>query len=46
MILIVYENGEFYISNFDLNNYYDLGIYIIEKFDVNKVWFVVLFDVD
>ena len=35
LILIVHENGEFYTSNFDLNNHYDPGIRIIEKFDAN-----------
>ena len=46
LILIVHENGEFYTSNFDLNNHYDLGIRIIEKFDANKVWSAALFDAD
>ena len=46
LILIVHENGEFYTSNFDLNNHYDPGIHIIEKFDANKVWSAALFDAD
>lgn len=32
-ILIIQENGEFYTTDFDLNNHYDLGIRQIEKFD-------------
>ena len=46
LILIVHENGEFYTSNFDLNNHYDPGIRIIEKFDANKIWSAALFDAD
>ncbi len=34
------------MSNFDLNNHYDPGIRIIEKFDANKVWSAALFDAD
>ena len=45
-ILIVMENGEFYTTNFDLNNHYDPGIRTIEKFDPNKVWSAALYDAD
>ena len=45
-ILIVMENGDFYTTNFDLNNHYDPGIRIIEKFDPNKVWSAALYDAD
>ena len=45
-ILIVHDNGEFYTTDFDLNNHYDPGILIIEKFNSNKVWSVALFDAD
>lgn len=31
LILIVQENGEFYTTNFDLNNHYDPGICVIEN---------------
>ena len=46
LILIIMENGEFYTSNFDLNNHYEPGIRIIEKFDPNKVWSAALYDAD
>ena len=46
LILIVMENGDFYTTNFDLNNHYESGIRIIEKFDPNKVWSAVLYDAD
>lgn len=45
-ILIVQENGEFYTTNFDLNNHYDPGICVIEKFNANKVWSAALYDAD
>ena len=45
-ILIIQENGEFYTTDFDLNNHYDSGIRQIEKFDPDKVWTAVLYDED
>ena len=45
-ILIIHENGEFYTTDFDLNNHYDPGIRQIEKFDPDKVWTAVLYDED
>ena len=46
LILVVMGNGEFYTTNFDLNNHYEPGIRIIEKYDANKVWSAALFDAD
>ena len=46
LILIVMDNGDFYTTNFDLNNHYEPGIRIIEKFDPNKVWSAALYDAD
>ncbi len=45
-ILVVLENGDFYLTNFDLNNHYEDNIRILEKFDANKVWTAVLYDAD
>ena len=45
-ILVIMENGEFYTTNFDLNNHYEPGIRIIEKFDTNKIWSAALYDAD
>ena len=45
-ILIVHKNGEFYTTDFDLNNHYDTDIQIIEKFDADKVWTAALYDAD
>ena len=40
------RNGDFYLSNFDLNNHYEENILRIEKYDDGKIWTVVLFDAD
>ena len=45
-ILVVLDNGEFYISNFDVNNHYEDNIQVIEKWRPNKVWTAVLYDAD
>ena len=45
-ILVVLDNGDFYLSNFDANNHYEDNIKIIEKYDGHKVWTAVLFDAD
>ena len=45
-ILVVLDNGDFYTTNFDLNNHYETNIKVIEKFDPNKVWTAVLFDAE
>ena len=45
-ILVVLQNGDFYLSNFDVNNHYEENILAIEKFDAGKVWTAVLFDAD
>lgn len=46
MILVVLNNGDFYITNFDVNNHYEDNILLIEKYDPAKVWTAVLFDAD
>ena len=46
MILVVLKNGEFYLTNFDINNHYEQNILRIEKFDSNKVWTAILIDRD
>lgn len=45
-ILVVHKNGEFYTTDFDLNNHYDSDIMILEKYDTDKVWTAVLYDAD
>lgn len=45
-ILVILENGEYYLTNFDSNNHYDNNILRIEKFDDKKIWTVALYDAD
>ncbi len=45
-ILVVLSNGDYYLSNFDLNNHFEENILRIEKYDGDKVWTAVLFDAD
>jgi topoisomerase-4 subunit A len=45
-ILVVLDNGDFYVTNIDANNHYEDNIKIIEKWDPDKVWSAVLFDAD
>ena len=45
-ILVVLKNGEFYLTNFDVNNHFEENILRIEKFASDKVWTCVLFDAD
>ena len=45
-ILVVHDNGDFHITNFDLSNHYEPNIRIIEKFEPDKVWTAVLYDAD
>ena len=45
-ILVILTNGDYYTSNYDLSNHYENNILIIERFDSNKIWTVVLYDAD
>ena len=45
-ILVVLDNGEFYITNFDPNNHYEDNILRLEKWDEHKIWTAVLYDAD
>ena len=45
-ILVILKNGDYYLSNFDLNNHYESNILRIEKYDADKVWTAVLYDAD
>ena len=46
MILVVLANGEFYLTNFDVNNHYEDNIQFIEKYAPEKCWTAVLYDAD
>ena len=45
-ILVALDNGEFYISNFDVNNHYEDNILRLEKWDEHKIWTAILYDAD
>jgi topoisomerase-4 subunit A len=45
-ILVVLQNGDYYLTNFDLNNHYEGNILRIEKYQAEKVWTAALFDAD
>ncbi len=43
-VLVVLDSGEYYTTSSDATNHYDANILRIEKFEVDKVWTVALFD--
>ena len=45
-ILVVMKNGDFYSTDFDVNNHFDKDILVIEKYKADKIWTAVLFDAD
>lgn len=45
-ILVVNKNGTYYTTDFDLNNHYEEGYRIFEKFEAEKVWAAVFFDAE
>lgn len=45
-ILVILNNGEYYMTTFDAGNHYDDNILRIEKFRPGRVWTAVLHDAD
>lgn len=45
-ILVVLDNGDFYLTNYDVSNHYEDNVRIIEKWDQEKVWTALLYDAD
>lgn len=45
-ILVVEENGDYYTTNFDVNNHYEPNMLILEKYDSSKIWSAALYDKD
>ena len=45
-ILVILDNGDFYLTSFDLNNHFEPNILRIEKYNADKVWTAILFDAD
>ena len=46
LILVVLDNGDFYTTDFDLNNHFEDNIMLIKKWQPGKVWTALLFDAD
>ncbi|MBQ0060305.1 MAG: DNA gyrase/topoisomerase IV subunit A [Bacteroidales bacterium] len=45
-ILVIEKNGDFYTTNFDINNHYEPDMLYIGKFDPSTVWTASLYDMD
>ena len=45
-ILVILNNGDYYLSAFDANVHFEDNIFRLEKYDADKVWSCVLFDAD
>jgi topoisomerase-4 subunit A len=45
-ILVILQNGDYYLSGFDANVHFEDNIQRIEKYDADKVWSCVLYDAD
>ncbi|MBP3775034.1 MAG: DNA gyrase/topoisomerase IV subunit A [Bacteroidaceae bacterium] len=43
-ILVILPNGDFYFTDFDLNNHYETELLRIEKYEPEKVWTAVILD--
>ena len=46
LVLVVLPNGQYYTTNFDLNNHYENDLLVIEKFNIRKDWTAVLYDAE
>ncbi len=45
-ILVISNKGDYYTTNYDLTNHFDDDLMLIEKFDADKTWSLVLYDAD
>jgi topoisomerase-4 subunit A len=45
-ILVITNNGGYYLTNFDLTAHFDQNIWRIEKFDSDKVWSLAMWNAD
>ena len=45
-ILVFLPGGEYYLTNFDVNNHFEDNIVRLEKYEADKVWSCVLYDAD
>ena len=45
-ILVITNNGGYYLTNFDLTAHFDQNIWRIEKFDSEKIWSLAMWNAD
>ncbi len=45
-ILVLLQNGDYYLTNFDPNNHFEDNVARLEKYNADKVWSCVLYDAD
>lgn len=45
-VLVITKTGDFYLTSFDLTAHFEDNIRIIEKYDANKTWSLLLWDAD
>lgn len=45
-ILVIYKNGKFQITSFDLSTHFETDILKIEKYNPAKIWSLIFFDAD
>lgn len=46
LILVITQQGEYYTTDFDVNNHYENNILRLEKFEEDKIWSAAIFDAD
>ncbi|MBQ9340497.1 MAG: DNA gyrase/topoisomerase IV subunit A [Paludibacteraceae bacterium] len=45
-VLVITQSGDYYLSTFDLTAHFDDNIRIIEKYDADKTWSLILWDAE
>jgi len=45
-ILVIYKNGKFQITSFDLSTHFESDVLKIEKYDSEKIWSAAFYDAD
>ena len=43
-VLVMLNDGRYYLTNFDINNHYEDNIFRLEKYDAGKVWTCVYYN--
>jgi topoisomerase-4 subunit A len=45
-LLVMYANGNYCTTSFELTNHFDKGIVVLEKYSPHKIWSLALYDAD